>query len=223
METASGGEEGLRLARELLPDAVTLDVMMPGMDGWAVLTALKEDAELADIPVIILTILDDKTMGYSLGASEYLTKPIDRDRLLAVLHKYISQPSRVLVIEDDTATREILRRMMEKEGWTVTDAENGRVALERIAESRPDFILLDLLMPEMDGFQFIDVLRRNADWCSIPVAVITAKDLTAEDRERLCGCVEKILQKGAYTREELLAEVCDLVAQNVRQERPGKK
>jgi signal transduction histidine kinase/DNA-binding response OmpR family regulator len=212
--SAAGGEEGLRLARELRPSAITLDVMMPGMDGWAVLTALKADADLADIPVIMLTIVDDKNLAYALGASDYLTKPVDRDRLVAVLQKYRGEdPSRlVLAVEDDAAAREILQHMLEKEGWALTAAENGRVALQRVAEQRPALILLDLMMPEMDGFQFAEALREREDWRSIPIVVVTAKDLTAEDHLRLNGYVEKILQKGAHSREALLAEIGDLVA-----------
>ena len=210
---AAGGEEGLRLARELHPTAITLDVMMPGMDGWAVLTALKADAELADIPVLMLTIVDDKNLGYALGAADYLTKPVDRDRLVAILKKYRGKdPSHlVLVVEDDAAAREILQRTLEKEGWAVTAAENGRVALQRVAEQRPALILLDLMMPEMDGFQVVEALREREGWRSIPIVVVTAKDLTAEDHLRLNGYVEKILQKGAYSREALLAEIRDLV------------
>jgi signal transduction histidine kinase/CheY-like chemotaxis protein len=210
---AAGGEEGLRLAKELRPTAITLDVMMPGMDGWAVLTALKADAQLADIPVIMLTIVDDKNLGYALGASDYLTKPVDRDRLVAILKKYRGEhPSPlVLVVEDDVAAREILQRTLENEGWAVTTAENGRVALQRVAEQRPALILLDLMMPEMDGFQVVEALRAREAWRSIPIVVITAKDLTVEDHLRLNGYVEKILQKGAYSREALLAEIRDLV------------
>ena len=210
---AAGGEEGLRLARELQPTAITLDVMMPGMDGWAVLTALKADAALADIPVIMLTIVDDKNLGYALGAADYLTKPVDRDRLVAILKKYQSadQAHLVLVVEDDSAAREILQRTLEKEGWTVTTAENGRVALQRVAEQQPALILLDLMMPEMDGFQVVETLREREGWRSIPIVVVTAKNLTAEDHSRLNGYVERILQKGAYSREALLAEIRDLV------------
>ena len=220
VETASGGEEGLRKAGELRPNAITLDVMMPGMDGWAVLTALKADPELADIPVIMLTIVDDKNLGYALGASEYLTKPIDRDRLFTVLKKCMrALPSsgRVLVVEDDADMRGLLRRMLEKEGWAMTEAENGRMALEFMAETRPALILLDLMMPEMDGFQFVDELRKHKSWRSIPIVVITAKDITSEDRLRLDGYVKKILNKGALNREKLLPEVRDLVATAVRQ------
>ncbi len=211
---AGNGEEGLRLAKALRPVAITLDVMMPGMDGWAVLTALKADPDLADIPVIMLTIVDEKNLGYALGAADYLTKPIERERLASVLQKYrCTLPlCPVLIVEDDAATRELLRRTLEHEGWTVSEAENGRVGLARVAERRPELILLDLMMPEMDGFAFVLELRKTEVWRSIPVVVVTAKDLTDEDRLRLNGYVEKILQKGAYSREALLAEVRDLVA-----------
>ena len=217
--TAASGEEGLRLAKELRPTAITLDVMMPGMDGWAVLTALKADPDLADIPVIMLTVLDNKDLGYALGASEYLTKPIERDRLAAILKKYRPDhpPGFVLVVEDDAATRDILRRVLAKEGWSIDEAENGRVGLEHVAQARPDIIVLDLMMPEMDGFEFLAQVRQHREWRSIPVVVMTAKELTAEDHLRLNGYVERILQKGAYSREELLAEIRDLVAAHLGQ------
>jgi CheY-like chemotaxis protein/two-component sensor histidine kinase len=223
MVATASGAEGLRLARELRPDAITLDVMMPGMDGWAVLTALKADPNVADIPVIMLTIVDDKNMGYALGAADYLTKPIDWDRLAALLQKYrcAHPPCSVLVVEDDTDTRDMLRRMLTREGWAVTEATNGRVALEQVAASQPELILLDLMMPEMDGFAFIQALRQQDAWRSIPVIVVTAKDLTPEDRQRLNGYVEQILQKGAYSREELLHEIHHLVAACVRSGRAG--
>src|SRR6266849_1105127 len=129
--TAASGEEGLRWARELRPDAITLDVMMPGMDGWAVLSALKADSEVADIPVIMLTIVDDKNLGYALGASDYLTKPIDRDRLVTVLKQH-RRDRPLLLVHDDSGLRQLLRRMLEPVGFTVVEAENGRVALERL-------------------------------------------------------------------------------------------
>jgi signal transduction histidine kinase/CheY-like chemotaxis protein/HAMP domain-containing protein len=222
MVSAISGEEGLQLAKAVQPVAITLDVLMPGMDGWAVLTALKADPDVADIPVIMLTIVDDKGMGYALGAVEYLTKPIDWRRLAVVLQKYrcTHPPCPVLVVEDDAAMRELLRRMLEKEGWTVTEAANGRVGLERMAEGSPELILLDLMMPEMDGFAFLEALRYNDAWRSIPVVVVTVKDLTPDDRQRLNGYVQQILQKGAYSREELLREVRGLVAACMRPGRP---
>ena len=210
--TAASGEEGLRLAREALsPLAITLDVMMPGMDGWAVLAALKADPELADIPVIMLTMLDDKNLGFALGASDYLTKPLDRERLTAILAKY-RRDLPVLVVDDDASLRELARRILEQEGYAVIEAENGRVALERARETLPGLILLDLMMPEMDGFEFVAEFRRargaggRSRSSSSP-----ARRSTAEDRQRLNGGVERILQKGTYTRESLLREVRDLV------------
>ena len=218
MVAARSGEEGIRLARELRPAVITLDVLMPGMDGWAVLTALKADPDLSDIPVIVLSIVDEKQMGYALGAADYLTKPIDWERLAAVLERFECPrpPCPVLIVEDDASLRELLRRRLQKEQWTVIEAENGRAGLERMAEREPELILLDLMMPEMDGFQFLDEVRKHEDWKSIPVIVITAKELTAEDRQRLNGSVEKILQKGAYSREELIREVRDLVTASMR-------
>jgi GAF domain-containing protein/CheY-like chemotaxis protein len=208
--TAASGEEGLRRARELRPDAITLDVMMPGMDGWTVLTALKADPELAPIPVIMLTIMDERNLGYALGASDYLTKPIDRERLLAVLGRH-RRDLPVLVVEDDADTRELLRRWLEREGHVVLEAGNGRIALDRVGEQRPGLILLDLMMPEMDGFEFLAELRQQPGGRAIPVVVVTAKELTAADHARLNGQVQRILQKGTHTREALLAELRELI------------
>ena len=217
--TASGGEEGLRHARELKPDAITLDVMMPGMDGWAVLSALKAEPAVADIPVIMLTIVDDRNLGYALGASDYLTKPIDRERLVPVLKKH-RRDRPVLVVDDDVVLRQLLRRMLEPEGYTVVEAENGRAALQQLRTVLPSVILLDLMMPEMDGFEFVTEFRRHESWRAIPIVVITARDLSSEDRERLNGYVQKILQKGAHDRNALLAEVRELVQTSVARRRP---
>jgi GAF domain-containing protein/CheY-like chemotaxis protein/anti-sigma regulatory factor (Ser/Thr protein kinase) len=219
---AHGGEEGLRRARELRPDAITLDVMMPGMDGWAVLSALKADTAVADIPVIMLTIVDDKNLGYALGASDYLTKPIDRERLVTVLERH-RRDLPVLVVDDDAGLRQLLRRMLEPEGYAVVEAENGRVALERLHHISPSVILLDLMMPEMDGFEFVAEFRRHEAWRAIPVVVVTAKDLSQEDRERLNGHVQKILQKGTHGRDQLLAEVRELVSASVARRRAGAR
>jgi signal transduction histidine kinase/CheY-like chemotaxis protein len=212
--TAANGVDGLRRARELRPAAITLDVLMPDLDGWTVLAALKGDPELADIPVIFVTILDEKTKGYSLGATDYLVKPVDRERLAQVLERICGdRPSRrMLLVEDDETTRMVTQHALERDGWSVTPAENGRAALARLAEEHPDAILLDLMMPEMDGFEFLAELRRQAAWRDIPVVVLTAKDLTDEDRRRLNGEVERIIEKGAYGRDELLQEVGRLLA-----------
>jgi len=216
--TAAGGEEGLRLARDLRPDAITLDVMMPGLDGWAVLAALKADGATASIPVVMLTMLDDRSLGYALGATDYLTKPIDRERLVAALAPYRRELP-VLVVDDDADLRALLRRMLEREGYVVAEADNGRAALERVQERTPGAILLDLMMPEMDGFEFLEELRRDEAGRGIPVIVITARDLSAEDHQRLNGSVERILQKGAHGRDALLAKVRRLVGASVGQRR----
>ena len=153
---AADGEGGLRMAREHKPVAITLDVMMPKIDGWSVLKALKADPETADIPVIMLTMVSDKSLGFSLGASEYLTKPIDRDRLHQALERHAPRESdQVLVVEDDDATRELLSRQLSARGHTVTEAADGQAALDRVAESVPALILLDLMLPRMDGFTFL--------------------------------------------------------------------
>ncbi len=211
--TATTGEEGLRVARESRPDAVTLDVLLPGMDGWEVLSQFKADPHLADVPVIMLTMLDDSNMGFALGATDYLSKPIDRAQLARLLAKLREETvgRSVLVVEDDEATRDLLRRALERIGWQVDEAENGRKGLERVARSRPSLILLDLMMPEVDGFEFVSRLRKNPDWRSIPVVVLTAMDVTPEERDRLNGGVEQILQKGHFDRDRLMREVCDLV------------
>jgi CheY-like chemotaxis protein len=206
---AASGEEGVRLARELKPDVITLDVLMPGMDGWAVLKALKADPVTAAIPVVMVSMVDDKDIGYALGASDYVLKPFDREKLSDVLRRYkcAAPPCPVLVVEDDPATREVIRRTLEGDGWQVSEAENGKVALQAVASKVPDLILLDLMMPEMDGFEFVAELRRNEAWRRVPVVVVTAKDLSREDRERLDGYVRRIFQKGAFSRDELIREI----------------
>jgi CheY-like chemotaxis protein len=180
-----------------------------------VLSALKADPDLAPIPVIMLTIVSDKNMGYALGASDYLTKPVDRDRLVSILRKYQCETPycEILVVEDDAATREMISRTLEKEGWQIDQAENGKIALERVQTKQPGLILLDLMMPEMDGFQFVAELRKNALWRTIPIIVVTARDLSQVERNQLSGQVEGILQKGAYTQEQLFAEVRTLVTE----------
>ncbi|MBI3948809.1 MAG: response regulator, partial [Armatimonadetes bacterium] len=220
--SAANGKECLAMARSLHPLAITLDVLMPEMDGWATLGALKADPELADIPVVMVTVLDERNAGFALGATEYLTKPVDRDRLVSILRRFRDQAAGTsgLIVEDDFLTRQMLRRILEKEEWGVSEAENGRVALARLAEMKPALILLDLMMPEMDGFEFLEELRRHEGWQAIPVVVITAKDLTQADRDRLEGRVERVIQKGAYTREDLLREVRKSVAAHAHRQAP---
>ena len=214
VRTANGGANGLRLAQKLLPAAITLDVMMPDMDGWSVLAALKTDMVLRDIPVIMLTMVDDPVRGFTLGASDYATKPVNRRQLSHILQKYtcLAPPCPVLVIDDEASARQLTRAMLEKEGWAVSEAENGVEALASMVRERPSLIFLDLMMPEMDGFAFAAEVRLHPEWRSIPIVVLTSRDLTSEDRSRLNGHVEKILRKHGDSRESLLEQVRDLLA-----------
>jgi len=205
---AADGSTGLALARSHRPDVITLDVVMPGLDGWELLSALKEDPEIAGIPVVMLTITDDRNLGFALGASEYLTKPLERDKLTAVLARYRkTSGARVLVVEDDADTRAMVRRSLEKDGWSIAEASNGRVGLEQVHAMRPSLVLLDLMMPEMDGFQFLEALRADAANANIEVVVMTAKVLTAEDRRLLAGGVQRVLEKGEHNEASFLAAI----------------
>lgn len=214
--TAQTGESGLRAARELQPLAITLDVLMPGLDGWAVLGALKADPALAAIPVIMLTIVDNPPLGFLLGATDYLLKPVDPAQLRAVIAKYRPQPpdAPVLVVEDDAPTREMLVRTLEAAGWEVATAAEGTAGLAAVAQQRPALILLDLMMPALDGFGFIEALRQQEhSGPPIPIIVLTAADLTTDQRTRLNGAVVRIIQKGKMAPETLLREVRIWMAQ----------
>ena len=214
--TTKTGEDGLRLAKTIRPKAITLDVMMPGMDGWSVLTALKSDPQTADIPVIMMTIVDDQNLGYALGASEYLLKPINRKNLEVILAKYqvdlAANSNSILVVEDDPDTREILCLQLKKLGWQVITAENGCQAIQKLSDRVPNLIISDLLMPEMDGFELVHKLRQHPQWKSIPVIILTAKEITSEDRQKLNGRVAKIFAKGYYERPMLLHEINNLIS-----------
>jgi len=206
---ATRAEDGLKLARTCKPDAITLDVMMPGMDGWSLLRTLKADAELMHIPVIMLSMVDDKGMGFSLGAAEYLTKPVDRNRLLPLLEKYTRHESagRILVVDDNPEDRLMLCRMLEGEGWTIAEAENGRLALESVAAVLPDVIMLDLMMPVMDGFQFLHEFRKTEAWQQVPVVVLTAMDLDEHELAELNVKVETVIRKAEMSPEKLLDHI----------------
>jgi PAS domain S-box-containing protein len=219
---AANGEEAMQLARMLQPDVIVLDVLMPQMDGWAVLSAVKEDAVLAEIPVIMVTIVDNQSIGFSLGAADYLIKPIDRDRLVRAVEKCCPRgaPRHVLIVEDDAPTSELMGRALRQFDCTVTQAENGRVGLERLNEALPDAILLDLMMPEMDGFEFIAQVRAESRWQRIPVIVVTAKTLTAEDRARLNG--QHLVHKGEYSGKAVLAALDELVPRHARRASPDR-
>ncbi len=220
--TAASGVEGLARAREHHPRAITLDVMMPDLDGWDVLAALKGDPTLADIPVILVTIVDERQRGYALGAAEYMVKPIDRERLASLLLSLCGSPGHVLVVDDDDHARSVLRKALAGEGFEVDEAPHGRAALAWLARNRPDAIVLDLVMPEMDGFELVDELRRRPEWRDIPVVVVTAMDLSDADRRRLNGAVERVISKSGQSAADLLRGLGAALAECVRRpRRPG--
>lgn len=224
--TARGGREGLEFARELHPSVITLDVFMPDMDGWSVLHALKQAPELDHIPVVMMTISDERQKGFALGASGYLTKPVDRVQLseLLVRFKNVEAAPHALVVEDDLNAREMLRRLLVGEGWKVSVASNGREALDLLTTENSNLILLDLMMPEMDGFEFLDEFRKNPKFAATPVIVVTAADLTPADRARLNGGVEHILQKAISSQEEFLRHIRKLVGRYAAAEdRPASR
>jgi adenylate cyclase len=212
--SADGGQEGLRLARELDPAAITLDIKMPDLDGWTVLAAIKGDPTLAHIPVVLMTILDEKGRGFSLGATDYLVKPVDHDTLIRVLRQASkTSAGHILIVDDDEIGRRSMKAALERAGWTISEADNGQSALSTLKGARPDAILLDLMMPEMDGFEFLDEMRRVNEWRDIPVIVITARDLTAEDCARLDGGVQRVIQKRG--RDEMLRDVLDVLGRRI--------
>ena len=207
VHTASNGETGLRLAAELRPSAILLDVLMPSLDGWAVLSKLKADPALSGIPVVVVSVVDEHGLGFSLGASDCLTKPVEWDRLKALLDRLTEAGRHVLVVDDDADTRQRLRTMLTRDGWEVAESENGRAALRQVETARPDAILLDLMMPELDGFGVLRELRRRPEWEAIPVIVVTAKDVTSAEREQLRGHAAPLIRKDATDFRDLLAQV----------------
>ena len=214
---AMGGREGLKVAKQARPDLITLDIIMPDLDGWSVLRAIKDDPELRDTPVVLVSIMGDRDLGFALGAADFITKPFERERLVQAVnrHRRGDGAAKVLVVDDDAKSRDVLRRTLTKEGWTVAEAANGREALDHLERGRPALVLLDLMMPEMDGFEVLERMRREEAWRDIPVIVVTAKDLTREDIDRLNGHVAKVLQKGAYQRRDLVRDVHAMIARQV--------
>ncbi|MDF2366812.1 response regulator [Sneathiella sp.] len=215
--TAVDGDEGLEKARTLCPAVITLDVVMPGKDGWTLLQELKDDPKLKDIPVLMVSIVDDKHKGFSLGVADYMTKPVDRKRLLTLLERYKlnGNGGNVLIIEDDGSTRQLMRRIFVSEGWRVREAVNGRAGLQLVKDAIPDLILLDLIMPEMDGFEFVDSLKAVPEAKGVPVVVITGADLSDDDRKRLNGGVEQVIKKSADGAPTFLDEVRRYVGQHL--------
>ncbi|RYC32387.1 PAS domain-containing sensor histidine kinase [Lichenibacterium minor] len=209
---AADGQAGLTLARALRPQAILLDVEMPKMDGWSVLHALRQDPALVDTPVVMVSVKNEQSLAYALGATDYLLKPVDWDRLKRVMDRvHPHKEGVVLVIDDDEGARERMRFALSRDGWTVVEAENGQRALERLDGVTPSLILLDLMMPVMDGFDFLKRLRQRADGGLVPVVVLTAKDVTPEERASLDGQAERIISKGSLSLPDLAHELRELI------------
>ncbi len=219
VKTAESGARGLELAREMMPDVITLDALMPNMDGWSVLCQLKDDPELKTIPVVMVTFVDEQQKGFALGAADYLVKPIDRKLLMSVVNRFKApENSEALVVDDDENARDMVSGWLERGGWNVHRAVNGREGLEAYRLHLPALIILDLMMPEVDGFEFLATLRREFPESEARIIVVTAKDLTAEDRARLNGSVARIIQKSQVPGKLLVREIARYLP---TQPRPG--
>jgi CheY-like chemotaxis protein len=185
------------------------------MSGWQVLTYVKSQPELVHIPVIMLTMVDEKNTAYSLGAAAYLTKPIDWEKLVITINKCVRKAGQdaILVVDDDADARKLARLVLENEGYTVIEAENGYLGLMRVAERIPSVILLDLLMPNMNGHEFLYELELNERWANIPVIALTAMELDENETRSLENRVEMIIQKGAYSIDQVLSAVRDILGE----------
>jgi signal transduction histidine kinase/DNA-binding response OmpR family regulator len=218
---ARDGAEALEILRRTPPDIVTLDVMMPKIDGWSVLGAMKSDPALDHIPVIMVTIVDDRNLGYSLGASEFMTKPIDRSRLLALVRRFAGHEpqARVLIVDDDPEVRDIVRTTLESSGLKTFQAASGRAAIEWLeSHPPPSLILLDLLMPEMDGLEFLNRIQGRDKLGDVPIVVLTAKDLSEQERAFLAERTLLILSKGAQPISSLGSTLSAIAKQRVKRE-----
>jgi CheY-like chemotaxis protein len=217
---AKNGEAALELARKIQPDAITLDVLMPKIDGWTILSALKADRELRDIPVVMVTVAPERSLGLSLGAVDVITKPVDRVQLGGLLRRVARREGPVLVVDDDAGMREIACHAIAKLGLSAAGAENGRSALLWLIDNpAPAIILLDLMMPEMDGFDFLEALKHNRAWRDIPVIAMTGLDLTSGERDRLLGQVRTVIAKGASINVDIATAVSEAVRRRPSRDR----
>lgn len=213
---AYDGNKAIEKIKELKPFAVLLDVMLPEKDGWEILQEIKSDPELKEIPVIICSVIDNAELGFALGASDYLVKPVDKITLLnkleelSFLTKKRKKPINVLCIDDNQEVLELLSSILDAEGYNVITANSGKDGVEKTLSYRPDLIILDLMMPDIDGFEVTQKIKNNPSTKDIPILILTAKDLTVEDKLRLAGKIENYLRKKHFTKEDLLMHIRDL-------------
>jgi CheY-like chemotaxis protein len=219
---ARDGEEGIGKAREIRPQSIVLDIIMPRKDGWQVLHELKADPATRDIPIVLLSVVDQKNLGYRLGAADYLVKPFEREALLTTLSRAVGHCRRLLVVDDDPNVADMVRQLLEGESCAVDVARDGREALRAIAERPPDVIFLDLLMPGLDGFAVLEQLQADPGRRDIPVIVLTAKELTPEESALLERRTLAVVEKRGLERNALLQEVRRALS-TVRQPEPEKR
>jgi len=211
---APNGKEGISLARDLKPDVITLDILMPEMDGWSVLRTLKADPEVSNIPVIMASILDEKNKGFSLGAADFLSKPIQKEYLMKSIRNLIGDKEnlKICLIEDDESLRFTVKEILEKQNVQIMEAENGKVGMNILQneEIKPDLILLDLMMPVMNGFEFLKAIRET-ELNSIPILVLTGAELSEDEKKFLSGETQRILEKSEDTMSTIVNEVSNVI------------
>ena len=214
---AATAADALRLAKERSPVLMTLDIMMPDASGWWVLEKLKEDPETADIPVLVVTIVEDRRLVFALGASDYLAKPFDRRELVARVHRLLPdlRQRRVMVVDDDPDARTMLTKILQQEGADVLAFSGGHAGLAALAQSPPDLVLLDLMMPGMSGFEMVARMRATPAAATIPVVIVSAKELTSEDVRTLNGHIQRFVSKGAVKPDGLTALVRQVLGQSM--------
>jgi DNA-binding response OmpR family regulator len=209
VKQAADGQYGFEMVKQFKPRLVLLDVTMPKLDGWSVLRRLRADPELAATPVIMVTILDEHNLAFTLGANDYIQKPVDWERLRHIIEPFrqVEEQRPVLIVDDDGDARARLGSLLKRAGWPVMEAADGRQGIERLDAAEPCAILLDLMMPELDGFGFLHELRKRENRRHIPVVILTAKDLSQADRTRLEGQASRIIQKGSMSLRDVLKEI----------------
>jgi CheY-like chemotaxis protein len=214
--TAGSGTEALAKAKKFRPDAITLNMLSPGQTGWMTLYELKHHPETADIPIIVVSVVDQKGMGFTLGASEYLIKPVARETLLEKIAQHVGSAregvSRVLVAEDEITTMRVLEGILKGAGYEPVLARNGKEAISILARMRIDLVLLDLQMPEMDGFEVIKRIREHPQWRDLPIFVLSAKTLTDSEIDLLTKETRAVFSKGLPWKDTLVAEIKKAIA-----------
>ena len=207
-----GGAEAIGAARELRPAVITLDMVMPSLEGWTVLAALRDDPRTRDIPVVVASIVDDRELAMSLGAADYVAKPFPVDDLLGAIERLLADgPGRVLVVDDHEETRELVRRSLTAAGMEVQVAAGGREALKLAFGQEHDLLVTDLLMPDMSGFELIFRLRADERTRRLPIVVFTGKDLTTADHDTLNGQIERLMAKDVFGPADIVTTVRDAI------------